>query len=281
MSRASRIPFLAIGHTARDEFPDGRWRLGGSALYGAATAAKLGADVTLVTRVGPTERESLETLCQELGITLRALPGDVTTTFGFTYDDAGHRSLYLRAKAAPITRSEVGRAVGTPKAVLLASIAGELDASLFAPWSGAKRVLAAQGMLRSFSRDGLVLPSPWLDYARLLPKVDAVVVSEEDHAEDQAWLPYTTVVVTKAERGSELHARGEATAVAPFPVAEVIDQTGAGDAFAASFALALAEGLALAEAAIFASAAASFAVEGLGMARLADRARVRARMGTR
>ena len=40
MSRA-RIPFLAIGHTARDEFPDGRWRLGGSALYGAATAAKL------------------------------------------------------------------------------------------------------------------------------------------------------------------------------------------------------------------------------------------------
>ena len=65
MSSATRVPFLAIGHTARDEFPDGRWRLGGSALYGAATAAKLGADVTLVTRVGPGERESLETLCQE------------------------------------------------------------------------------------------------------------------------------------------------------------------------------------------------------------------------
>jgi len=273
-----RIPFLAIGHAARDEFPDGRWRLGGSALYGAATAAKLGADVTLVTRAGPKERDALETLCQELGITLRALPSAVTTTFGFTYDGAGHRSLRLLAKAAPITRAEVGRAVGRPRAVLLASIAGELDDSLFAPWSGAKRVLAAQGMLRSFGADGTVEARPWTDYARLLPKIDAVVVSEEDRAEDSAWLPYTTVVVTQAERGSDLHARGDPIHVRAFAVPEVIDQTGAGDAFAASLALGLAEGLPIVEAATFASAAASFAVEGLGMSRLADRPRVRERM---
>jgi sugar/nucleoside kinase (ribokinase family) len=277
MSRA-RTPFLAIGHTARDEFPDGRWRLGGSALYGAATAAKLGANVTLVTRAGPKERDALGTLCQEIGITLRILPSDVTTTFGFTYDAAGHRTLRLRAKAAPITRADVGRAVETPKAVLLASIAGELDDSLFAPWSGAKRVLAAQGMLRSFGADGTVLATPWHDYARLLPKVDAVVVSEEDHAEDSAWLPFTTVVVTQAERGSDLHVRGGTTHVRAFPVDEVIDQTGAGDAFAAGLALGLADGLPMVEAATFASAAASFAVEGLGMSRLADRSRVRARM---
>ena len=281
MSKAGRLPYLAIGHTARDEFPDGRWRLGGSALYGAATAAKLGADVTLVTRVGPNERDALETLCQELGITLRALESRVTTTFGFSYDAAGHRSLFLRAKAAPITRSDVGRAGGTPRAVLLASIAAELDDSLFAPWSGAKRVLAAQGMLRSFGPDGLVVPAVWAEHARLLPKVDAVVVSEEDHAEDRAWLPFTAVVVTKAERGSELHEQGEVIEIAPFAVSEVIDQTGAGDAFAASLALGLAEGLSPGDAARFASAAASFAVEGLGMARLADRARVRARMGRR
>ncbi len=280
MSKNTRIPFLAIGHTARDEFADGRWRLGGSALYGAATVAKLGADVTLVTRAGPKERDALATLCQELGVTLRLLPGDVTTTFGFTYDAAGRRSLFLRAKAAPITRGEVGRSVGSARAVLLASIAGELDDSLFAPWSGAKRVLAAQGMLRSFGADGLVSPSPWADYARLLPKVDAVVVSEEDHAEDRAWLPYTMVVVTKAERGSDLHVAGGTVEVAPFAVPAVIDQTGAGDAFAAGLALGLAEGLPQVEAARFASAAASFAVEGLGMSRLADRTRVLARMAT-
>jgi len=274
----SRTSFLAIGHTARDEFADGRWRFGGSALYGAATAAKLGADVTLVTRAGPTERGALETLCGELGITLRVLPSRVTTTFGFTYDAAGNRTLRLLARAAPITRADVGRAARAPKAVLLGSIACELDASLFAPWSGAKRVLAAQGMLRSFAKDGTVQAARWRHYASLLPKVDAVVVSEEDHAEDSAWLPFTTVVVTQAERGSDLHARGATTHVRAFAVPAVVDQTGAGDAFAASLALALAEGLDLVAAATFASAAASFAVEGLGMARLADRARVRARM---
>ena len=274
----SRTSFLAIGHASRDEFPDGRWRLGGSALYGAATAAKLGADVTLVTRVGPSERGALETLCGELGITLRVLPGTVTTTFGFTYDAAGHRTLRLLAKAAPIARADVGRAVAAPKAVLLASIAGELGASLFAPWSGAKRVLAAQGMLRSFAKDGTVLATRWRDYAKLLPKVDAVVVSEEDHAEDSAWLPFTTVVVTQAERGSDIHIDGSTAHIRAFAVPEVVDQTGAGDAFAASLALALADGLDLVEAATFASAAASFAVEGLGIARLADRSRVRERM---
>jgi sugar/nucleoside kinase (ribokinase family) len=141
-------------------------------------------------------------------------------------------------------------------------------------------VLAAQGLLRSFGADGTVIATPWKDYARLLPKVDAVVVSEEDHAEDAEWLRHTTVVVTRAERGSTLHGRGGATQVAAFAVAEVIDQTGAGDAFAAGLALGLAEGLPMVEAASFASAVASFAVEGLGMARLADRARVRERMGT-
>ena len=106
----ARLPFLAIGHTARDEFSDGRWRLGGSALYGAATAAKLGADVTLVTRVGPQERESLETLSQELGITLRLLPSDVTTTFGFTYDAASHRSLLVLPKGAFTTMTPLALA---------------------------------------------------------------------------------------------------------------------------------------------------------------------------
>ena len=139
MSRA-RTPFLAIGHTARDEFPDGRWRLGGSALYGAGTAAKLGARVTLVTRAGPAERDALETLCQELGIALRALPSDVTTTFGFTYDDAGRRTLRLLAKAAPLLHLAL-RHVGHPAtrsrgtiggSVAHADPAAELPAALLA-----------------------------------------------------------------------------------------------------------------------------------------------------
>src|SRR5436190_2035966 len=120
--------------------------------------------------------------------------------------------------------------------------------------------------------------TPRTDFADLLPKIDAVVVSEEDRADASAWVPYAAVVVTQAERGSDVHRTAGTSHVPAFAVAEVIDQTGAGDAFAAGLALGLAEGLPLIEAATFASAAASFAVEGLGMSRLADRSRVWKRM---
>ncbi|HVR88518.1 MAG TPA: PfkB family carbohydrate kinase [Candidatus Limnocylindria bacterium] len=277
------LPFLAIGHTSRDEFPDGRWRLGGSALYGAATAARLGALVTLVTRVGPAERGPLETLCAELGIGFHALPSPVTTTFVFSYDAAGRRSLRLRDHAAPIARADLPRAKRKPRAILLASIAGELDASLFALAKGTACVLAAQGFLRTYAADGLVIPHAWDDFARSLAQVDAVVVSEEDGANWAAWLPHTTVIVTQAEQGADLHAGAQRTHVPAFAVDEVVDPTGAGDAFAAGLAIGLAEGLSGVAAATFASAVASFAVEGLGIARLADRARVEARLaaGTR
>lgn len=273
-----RLPFLAVGHTSRDEFPDGRWRLGGTALYGAATAARLGAQVTLVTRVGPTERGQLETLCAELGIGLHALPSPVTTTFVFSYDEAGRRSLRLRDHAAPIARADLPRSKPAPRAILLASIAGELDDSLFAPVKGSARVLAAQGFLRTYAADGLVMPHAWDGFARLLPKVDAVVVSEEDGAEWASWLPHTTVIVTQAERGADLYAGGKPIHVPAFAVPDVVDPTGAGDAFAAGLAIGLADGLDGVAAATFASAVASFAVEGLGIARLADRTRVDARL---
>ena len=58
----------------------------------------------------------------------------------------------------------------------------------------------------------------------------------------------------------------------------VVDPTGAGDAFAAGLAIALADGRSPDDCARFANAVASFAVEGVGMESLADRARVDSRM---
>ena len=89
------IDLLAVGHVARDEFPDAPWRLGGTALYAAVAAARLGRRVALVTRVGPGEREALEQRCRDEHIELHALSSIVTTTFAFRYDEHGHRHLRL------------------------------------------------------------------------------------------------------------------------------------------------------------------------------------------
>ncbi len=72
------------------------------------------------------------------------------------------------------------------------------------------------------------------------------------------------VVVTRGGDGTELHpSGGAATRIAPSR-AEVVDTTGAGDAFTAALAVALANGRELADAVAWASAAGAIATEGFG-----------------
>lgn len=276
------VDFLAIGHVARDEFEgEPTWRLGGTALYAAATAARAGTATALVTRVGPVERPALEERCTQLGIALHALPSSVTTTFAFRYVE-GRRLLRLKARARGIGPSDVPAQWRTARAVVLGSVAHELDRSLFGTTSAAATVLVAQGYLREWSADGAIGPRPWEDAEEIVPLVSAVVLSEDDVAGDLSaprhWARRGRVYVTLAERGVLVLDRGSETTIPGYRAERVVDPTGAGDAFAAGLAIALADGRSSDDCARFANAVASFAVEDVGMTGLADRARVDARM---
>jgi len=276
------VDFLAIGHVARDEFEgEPNWRLGGTALYATATAARLGKQTALVTRVGPAEKPALEERCVQLGIALHALPSSATTTFGFRYVE-GRRFMRLRSRAKGILPKDVPAEWRAARAVVLGSIAHELDRTLFGTTAPRATVLVAQGYLREWSADGAILPRPWDDADEIVPLVSAVVLSEDDVAGElsapRGWARNGRVYVTLAERGVLVLDRGSETTVPGYPVERVVDPTGAGDAFAAGLAIALADGRAPDECARFANAVASFAVEDVGMAGLADRARVDARM---
>lgn len=274
--------FLAIGHVARDEFEgEPTWRLGGTALYAAATAARLGTRAALVTRVGPIERPALEQRCTELRIALHALPSSATTTFGFRYVE-GRRLMRLKARARGISPADVPAAWRAARAVVLGSVAHELDRSLFGTTSATATVLVAQGYLREWSADGAVRPRPWEDADEIVPRVTAVVLSEDDVAGDlsapRRWSLNGRVYVTLAERGVLVLDRGSEKTIAGYTAERVVDPTGAGDAFAAGLAIALADGRAADDCARFANAVASFAVEDVGMSGLADRAHADARM---
>ena len=274
--------FLAIGHVARDEFEgEPTWRLGGTALYAAATAARLGTRTALVTRVGPKEKPALEERCAQLGIMLHALPSSATTTFGFRYVE-GRRFMRLTARAKGIAPADVPAEWRKARAVVLGSVAHELDRSLFGTTSATSTVLVAQGYLREWSANGAISPRPWEDADEIVPLVSAVVLSEDDVAGDlsapRRWARKGRVYVTLAERGVLVLDRGSETTIAGYRAERVVDPTGAGDAFAAGLAIALADGRALDECAGFANAVASFAVEGVGMESLADRAGVDGRM---
>jgi len=276
------VDFLAIGHVARDEFEgEPTWRLGGTALYAAATAARLGAASALVTRVGPAEQHALAERCAQLGIASHLLPSSATTTFGFRYVE-GRRHMRLKARARSISPSDVPAEWRAARAVVLGSVAHELDRALFGATSPIATALVAQGYLREWSADGAIRPRDWEDADEIVPLVSAVVLSEDDVAGDlrgpRRWSRNGRVYVTLAERGVLVLDRGSETTIAGYPVERVVDPTGAGDAFAAGLAIALAEGRAPDDCARYANAVASFAVEGVGMDALGDRAQVEQRI---
>ena len=274
--------FLAIGHVTRDEFAgDAPGRLGGSALYAAATAARLGAETTLVTRVGPEERASLAERCAGLGIRLHALPSEVTTTLAFR-EEGGRRVLRLRRRARAIRLADVSEDVRAAGAVVLGSVARDIDVSLLAGFGHSVAVVAAQGFLREWDAAGTVRPRRWDEAASAVALVAAVVLSEEDVAGDleepRRWAAHGRVVVTLGDGGAVVLDDGAERRVPACRADRVVDATGAGDAFAAGLALALARGSAVLDAVRYANAVASFAVEGIGTEGLADADRVTARL---
>jgi ribokinase len=273
---------VSIGHAARDEFEgDPEWRIGGTATYAAAAAARLGDRVALLTRVGPNERDRITARCHELGIELHALESAVTTTFSFRYVD-GRRWLRLKARAKGIGADVIPTALRETRSVVLASIAHEIEPSVFDVYRGIPCVLAAQGYLRSWDADGTVRRRDWDEASDVLAHVSVAVVSDEDIEGDlelaRGWARTAPVIVTIAERGAIVLRGGREIEVGGFPTDEVVDQTGAGDAFCAGLALALADGDDLEAAARFANAVASFAVEGVGTLALATREHVEARI---
>jgi sugar/nucleoside kinase (ribokinase family) len=273
---------VSIGHTARDEFEgDPEWRIGGTATYAAAAAARLGDRVALLTRVGPTERDRLAARCRELGVELHALDSAVTTTFSFRYVD-GRRRLRLKARAKRIGAGAIPPALRETRSVVLASIAHEIEPSVFDAYAGVPRVLAAQGYLRSWEADGTIRRREWDEAHDVLALVTVAVMSEEDIEGNldlaRGWAKTAPVIVTVAERGAIVLRGGREVEIGGFPADEVVDQTGAGDAFCAGLALALADGDDLEDATRFANAVASFAVEGVGTLALATRDQVQARM---
>lgn len=230
----SGIDYLAIGHVTRDLTPGGP-RLGGTATYSALTARALGLRVALVTSMP----DSLTALTAPLdGVRVANLPAEMATTFENAYTPAGRQQI-LSACAAPLTLESVPAAWRSARVVHLAPVAGEVPAALAAALRGTCLCVTPQGWMRHWDEAGRVSFRGWEGAAEVLAHADAVVLSIEDVAGDEALADRyarqaRVAVVTRGARGSTLYVGGEVQAI-PAPPVQEIDPTGAGDVFAASF----------------------------------------------
>jgi 1D-myo-inositol 3-kinase len=264
--------FVAIGHVTLDRFGEAT-RPGGAALFAAVTAHRLGLSVGLLTSHG--EDFPLELIPPRIEVVSVAAAD--TTRFEHRHETAGRVS-HVRAVADPLTAADVPDDWRGASLTLLAPVLDEVDPMIATLFTDGAVGAAAQGWLRHAGADGLVVPRAWPSPERLLQSVQALFLSRDDIRGQEGavveWFQRLPVGVLTADRdGALLFVNGERYEIRPRPARE-IDQTGAGDVFAATFLIQYQRDGDPWQAAAAAACAGSLAVEGEGWATLPDRARL-------
>jgi 1D-myo-inositol 3-kinase len=262
--------FVAIGHVTLDRFGEAT-RPGGSALYAAVTAHRLGLSVGLLTSHG--DDFPLEVIPSKIEVI--SVPAADTTLFEHRQEPSGRVS-HVRSVAGPLTADDVPDDWRDASLSLLAPVVDEVDPTIATLFTDGAVGAAAQGWVRQVKPDGLVIPRAWQSPERLLQSVQALFLSREDIRGQEAtvveWFQRMPVGVLTADRvGALLFVNGERYEVEPRRANE-IDPTGAGDVFAATFLIQYQRDGDPWLAAAAAACAGSLAVEGEGWSAVADRA---------
>ena len=281
------INFLAIGPITHDLTADG-FRFGGTVSFASVTARRLGWQPGILTRAsaegllqGPAPTTPIDLIAPDdsplAGIPIHLLPSSVTTTFMNIYRD-GVRTQVIAACADPVSPTDLPPAWADVPVVLLGPLAQDVPASWTAAFPHTLMGVTPQGWMRGWDAAGHVSPTRWENAASFLHRADVAVLSREDVGGDEAYIADLArlarlLVITDGWHGATIYLGGASHRVPPRPAAEV-DPTGAGDVFATSFLLRLAETGDPFVATRFANVTASMSVEAPGMDSIPYRARV-------
>lgn len=226
------VDYLLIGHLTVDETSTGP-RLGGTVTYSALMAQALGLRVGIVTSWGA--ELSLDPLNH---IPVASFPTDRSTTFENVYTPQG-RIQYLRHTAPVLDFYQVPEPWRQAGIVHLGPVAQEVEPGLVRSFPSALIGVTPQGWLRSWGKDGRVFKAEWPEASFVLPRVGAAVLSVEDLEKDESRIDEMAALcrvlaVTEGDQGARLYWNGDVRRFRP-PRVEAIDETGAGDIFAACF----------------------------------------------
>ncbi len=288
--QGDRAPeYLVIGHICADLRPDGTAVLGGTALYSAITAARLGWRVGVLTRgrygieVDGIKVPGLEEYADLVSIVVQEAAGP--TVFVNEYQ-GGRRTQSVRRWAGEIDLRGLPPHWANARVVHLGPIAQEIDVRQTG--SLAPRFLGCtpQGWMRQWpmERGGRVRHVPLRLPAELMTRLDAVVVSDEEISQAREVVEWVGArrlgVVTLGESGARIVYGGQRDELPGFP-GRTVDLTGAGDVFAAAFFIKASDRTASAvDAARFANATAALSLTGIGVGGVPSVAEVEALLAT-
>jgi sugar/nucleoside kinase (ribokinase family) len=287
--------YLVIGHITADVLDDGEIVLGGTALYSALTAARLGARVAVLTRgkfggeIAGMKVPGLEEYAGELQLIVQ--DADVPTTFENHYLGT-RRQQVVRHWAGPIDIRGIPPHWANAKIVHLGPIADEIDPRHVPGLSSGFLGVTPQGWMRDWPRErgGRVKVTPLRLPVQLVNRIDCAIVSDEEIFQARDVIERIgerrMSVVTRGPLGATIYhgmradeAEGLQPGAKRFRTVEIpgIDVkvgslTGAGDVFAAAFFMKAAEHTSSAlEAGRFANVVAALSLREIGVGSVPSR----------
>ncbi|MEM2099545.1 MAG: carbohydrate kinase family protein [Candidatus Bathyarchaeia archaeon] len=225
--------------------------LGGSAAYTSLTAKRLGATVSVISKVGADFPEAYMWWLNQEGIDLTNVikaTNEKTTSFELKYsEDLTKRTLRLKNKTSPITKNEIPNTLHA-KAIHIAPIANELPYETIEHLKARAEILSLdpQGILRSFDMAGNVKHHSTID-KRILNQITIYKSSAEElkaatHCQNLNTaiktihnLGIETVIITLGAKGAILSIGRTRYNIPAYKSAIALDPTGAGDAFIGAF----------------------------------------------
>jgi len=275
----AHFDYVTVGHVTADVTADGSRRPGGSAFYSALQAARLGQQALIVTQGRRREiEELLEPFSGELE--LEIFPAPETTALQ-TCISGGVRRQRVLAWAGPIAED-----LAVSASILhLAPVARETPSR----WRGQAEFvgLTPQGLVREWDEDSReIVLAPARPLAEEVASVcDAMVMSKDERASCATLIARAeeagaVVAVTAGASPTTVLGPGRRALRVVVPaVEEHEDDVGAGDVFAATFFVMLAQGRPPARAAALANAAAAVRMAGAGAQAIGSRAAIESRLG--
>lgn len=281
--------YLVIGHITADVLDNGQVVLGGTALYSALTAARLGARVAVLTRgrfggeIAGMTVPGLDEYAGELQLIVQ--DADVPTTFENHYLGT-RRQQVVRHWAGPIDLQGMPPHWANAKIIHLGPIADEIDPRHIPGLSAGFLGVTPQGWMRDWPRErgGRVQTTPLRLPVDLVNRIDCAIVSDEEIFQARDVIERIgerrMSVVTRGPLGATIYhgmRADEAEGLRPgakryrsleipgFDV-KVKSLTGAGDVFAAAFFLKASERTSSAlEAGRFANVVAALSLREIGV----------------
>lgn len=269
------IKYLGVGYQSQDIHIDAEGlksepEHGGASLYTALTAWLLtGARVGVVSATGPNSRTGKGNIADTGNLETSADPDSEQTIFEDWIDgDLRKQRLVSKAPAIDSSMGALGQRGRNASMVFAGPLLDELPLDCRSWFWADFACLIPQGWFRTVNPDGsIALSSP--DVARITGPWDLVVLSGEEAlitGDLDDWTRLTRILaVTHGSQGARIYSEGNEHRIDAVEVPEVVDTTGAGDVWAASFAIRYNETHSIETAGRFASAAAAICVTRTGL----------------